>query len=560
MKQRNVRFLARLSSDEAKKQVAQIIAMLDKIPKEMNTKIGVQINEAIRAIEQVKRELNSLKDKIVKVYVQKVEKDSLGGLVGAYATGGRVRRPEEPEQYADGGQTFRRLPSRYINRGSGHKDDVPALLMKNEFVHRAAAVKKYGLNFMYKLNNLEIPTSITRMFADGGLVSNAITSIQKFATGGLVKSARRKLEDMFSGSGVNLNVDNLNVVGKLEQAADNYTSPIAVQAINTLAKNVEASISKFSNGGILTSSVLTTTQMSAISAKYNAIIAEARREGNTNIAKALSNEQASIKKLTSELQITLGNLNTSYNKEVQKLTEAHTKKMSDKKAEYERTMASANESYNKRVSEDNRRYAKEDEDYHTSNAKRDRDYREATYKRDTEYASANAKRDEEYNKSNAKRDEEYSKSNAKRDEEYNKSISQLKKDHEKELADLEKTLKDKKEAARKEEEQEVKEEAKTQKSYEKEDQRYAKEKADRKKAHEKELADAKKEYDFELVKLERVQRPILQWNFSGFKKVTREQMLKLQKRINVNWVRVLTSEAGPEFKDHPYSPMELTEQ
>ena len=74
------------------------------------------------------------------------------------------------------------------------------------------------------------------------------------------------------------------------------------------------------------------------------------------------------------------------------------------------------------------------------------------------------------------------------------------------------------------------------------------------------ISDAKKEYDFELVKLERVQRPILQWNFSGFKKVTREQMLKLQKKINVNWVRVLTSEAGPEFKDHPYSPMELTEQ
>lgn len=464
---------AKANIDEANRKLASLKAMLDNLGKTIvSVTVTAVVDAALRNLRKVQDEISRIKDKTVTITVRTKKEGgsveaSTGGyiehLIPEYNKGGRVRRPEEePEQYADGGQTFRRLPSRYISRGSGHKDDVPALLMKNEFVHRAAAVKKYGLNFMYKLNNLEIPTSITRMFADGGLVSNAITSIQKFATGGLVKSARRKLEDMFSGSGVNLNVDNLNVVGKLEQAADNYTSPIAVQAINTLAKNVEASISKFSNGGILTSSVLTTTQMSAISAKYNALISEARREGNANIAKALSNEQAGIKKLTSELEITLGNLNTSYNKEVQKLTEAHTKRMSDKKAEYERTMASANESYNKRVSEDNRRYAKEDEDYHTSNAKRDKEYSDA---------------------------------NVKRDEEYNKSISQLKKDHEKELADLEKTLKDKREAARKEEEQEAKEEAKTQKSYEKEDKRYAKETADRKKAHEKELADAKKEYE-----------------------------------------------------------------
>ena len=76
------------------------------------------------------------------------------------------------------------------------------------------------------------------------------------------------------------------------------------------------------------------------------------------------------------------------------------------------------------------------------------------------------------------------------------------------------------------------------------------------------LSDAKKEYNFELVKLERVKRPIMQWNFSRFKKVKRENMLKLQKKINVNWVNVLyggrvTSIDGNTIPDHPYSPMEL---
>lgn len=436
---------ATVETEEAKKQIAQLIAMFQKIPKEVKTHIDVDINKAIQNVDTIIRKINSIPDKKTTVHeiverVKKVESKSTGGLVGAYATGGRVRRPEEPEQYADGGQTFRRLPSRYISRGSGHKDDVPALLMKNEFVHRAAAVKKYGLNFMYKLNNLEIPTSITRMFADGGLVSNAITSIQKFATGGLVKSARRKLEDMFSGSGVNLNVDNLNVVGKLEQAADNYTSPIAVQALYTIAKSIEANVARFAEGGPLTSTVLTSRQMSEISGKYHTIIAQARQEGNTAIAKALSEEQANLAKLASALKGNLDNINIAYNKQVQKLTEAHNKRVSEKEAEYKSNVNSENESYGKRVDSDNKAYAKEDE-------------------------------------------------------EYNKSIAQLKSDYEKELEELEKTLKDKKEATRKEEEREAKEEAKTQKSYEKEDKRYAKETADRKKSHDDELAAAKKEYE-----------------------------------------------------------------
>ena len=76
------------------------------------------------------------------------------------------------------------------------------------------------------------------------------------------------------------------------------------------------------------------------------------------------------------------------------------------------------------------------------------------------------------------------------------------------------------------------------------------------------ISDTKKEYNFELVKLERTKRPIVQYDFHTFKTVKREYMLKLQKKININWVTVLygTPAAGLDghtFPDHPYSPMEL---
>ena len=76
------------------------------------------------------------------------------------------------------------------------------------------------------------------------------------------------------------------------------------------------------------------------------------------------------------------------------------------------------------------------------------------------------------------------------------------------------------------------------------------------------ISDAKQEYNFELVKLERTPRPIMQWNFSRFRKVKRQDMLKLQKKININWLTVLyggrvTSLEGNTFPDKPYSPMEL---
>lgn len=76
------------------------------------------------------------------------------------------------------------------------------------------------------------------------------------------------------------------------------------------------------------------------------------------------------------------------------------------------------------------------------------------------------------------------------------------------------------------------------------------------------VSDTKGEYTFECVQVERRKRPIKQYDFRSFKTVKRDYMLKLQKKININWTTVLyggrvTSLEGNNFPDKPYSPMEL---
>ena len=63
----------------------------------------------------------------------------------AYATGGHVRGP-----------------------GTGTSDSILARLSNGEYVMRAAAVRKWGVNALDRLNGLQLPK-----FADGGLVSAA---------------------------------------------------------------------------------------------------------------------------------------------------------------------------------------------------------------------------------------------------------------------------------------------------------------------------------------------------------------------------------------------------
>lgn len=92
---------------------------------------------------------------ITSAYSKKFLTDAFGGMFGSGL-----------RNEASGG---------YISGGSGHKDDVPAMLMGGEFVMRKSAVQKYGAGFFNALNS-------------GG--------IQGYASGGSVRQ-RRDAEGMF---------------------------------------------------------------------------------------------------------------------------------------------------------------------------------------------------------------------------------------------------------------------------------------------------------------------------------------------------------------------------
>ena len=110
--------------------------------------------------------LNKLKDKKTEsqhthteITIQKIIKESRwGGLIEGARSGLR--------KLAFGGS----LP------GYGGGDIVNAKLEPGEFVHRKEAVRKYGANFMYRLNNLLIPTEMVNAIRAqlGGLITPKI--------------------------------------------------------------------------------------------------------------------------------------------------------------------------------------------------------------------------------------------------------------------------------------------------------------------------------------------------------------------------------------------------
>jgi TP901 family phage tail tape measure protein len=73
--------------------------------------------------------------------------------------------------------------------GTSTSDSIMARLSRGEFVMKAAAVKKYGVNFLYKLNRMLLPKVDLPKFAIGGFVNNIPApnvSVPAFANGGVV--------------------------------------------------------------------------------------------------------------------------------------------------------------------------------------------------------------------------------------------------------------------------------------------------------------------------------------------------------------------------------------
>lgn len=79
--------------------------------------------------------------------IKRDEEATRNRLYGHAATGGHIRGP-----------------------GTATSDSIPTLLSDGEFVHKTAAVQKYGTRFMYDVNEGRFPKELAARYASGGMV------------------------------------------------------------------------------------------------------------------------------------------------------------------------------------------------------------------------------------------------------------------------------------------------------------------------------------------------------------------------------------------------------
>ncbi|GEM_PF-4969061 len=130
----------------AQQQAEGLKAELAAIPDSKTVTVQAEIEQARQDLALITAELAKIQDKTVTVTV-----NQQGGATGHFASGGMVRGP-----------------------GSDTSDNLLSWLSPGEFVVRAAAVRRYGVDFLSDLNRMRLSR-----FASGGLVGGPIASANK---------------------------------------------------------------------------------------------------------------------------------------------------------------------------------------------------------------------------------------------------------------------------------------------------------------------------------------------------------------------------------------------
>lgn len=257
---------------------------------------------------KAKNMIDSIKSKTVTV-------TTVTRTVSENAAGGYI----EPEKYATGGNVFRRLSSPYISKGGGKKDDVPAMLMKGEFVQKVSAVQKYGKNFMAKLNAGLIPQKVIKMFNSGGDVQP-----EYYASGGhvgykdLPKKYKKKIFDLLNqrASDVSKNVKDKDV------------TEMGESSIKRMTDSFSNSVLKFASGG-LSDSTNITKEKNEIIKQYSKLIEEEENSGHMMVAETMRNEQDLLLDISLRLKEELDNLKKEYDDYVSDATIAYEEEQSE---------------------------------------------------------------------------------------------------------------------------------------------------------------------------------------------------------------------------------------
>lgn len=156
------------------------------LKREAVLRVTADAGEALATIAELQQDTHSSHT----VHV-KVEREGERSTVGDHV------------QFASGGVVaFPRRSSAHVREGEGRTDDVPALLMRDEFVLRREAVRRYGLSFLNALNGVRIPTEALPAYAEGGLVTGwggALSARGQAAASGLMQAFSRQVRGFAEG-------------------------------------------------------------------------------------------------------------------------------------------------------------------------------------------------------------------------------------------------------------------------------------------------------------------------------------------------------------------------
>ena len=166
-----------------KGQTEDLAGRAETFNQEWQKAIADFLDNGVKSVDKLERKLALLeKDRRIRVVIDTVQNKKTGGpIIPGFAFGGHVW------------SQFKRLSSPFITRGSGLRDDVPAMLTRNEYVQPEPAVKYYGVGFMEAIRRRMFPRDLARGFNIGGLVDFRIPPLpplpRQFADGGSAQPA-----------------------------------------------------------------------------------------------------------------------------------------------------------------------------------------------------------------------------------------------------------------------------------------------------------------------------------------------------------------------------------
>ena len=166
---------------------------------------------------------------IIRALILKAINASLGGFSG----GGGVSPTGSDiagTPFASGGRVGFASGGRVAGKGTTTSDSIPARLSDGEYVHNAAAVQKYGLNFMEAINRLKLDVNTK------GLPNFAITRPRRmrFAEGGVVSSGSQTVESSAPPSSLRIiNVADMEAAQEFASSPENETVVLNIMRRNS---------------------------------------------------------------------------------------------------------------------------------------------------------------------------------------------------------------------------------------------------------------------------------------------------------------------------------------